>query len=745
MLIIGGEQAPVERVALTEENENDVKAFYYAKNATAATVPPSGEVRVPDTIPWPQPEVVPEDARGWWVYDAHWDSRFVDIDYSTRQIKLKTVGKTEITFTIENADGTTIDLVWDLDILDKLTPLSVSIDPSYDTTMQISSLWQILAQVDGGDYPYTFRWFKDDIIVRERQTPQDTPLDKQDYLTFQSLAWKDEGVYRIEAYDRHGSLAKSTAIRLTITPDAIVFTNAEETYRVREGMPWSDTIDFTGGKPPFKYVWLRDGNATPYSSQTISIPAVTPADRGLYTLQITDALGTTETSVDGYHLYVIELMLSIAAATMDASAVTTQYSPDRIGVVLDLGGPAKDYSFQLSATHYVGGAAEQVGDIEVLNNDATAVQVVPSAGGKVKLVPKWTRDNTFKIRTKDGRSDPVTIEAKVISLPAFSAPLTAPLLLTRQDSTPQRRVITAPLYPAAGDAIEFYQWQVKRPGDADFVDLAVPSVNSVTASAPTGRVTSPTQYRIVVRNKYTGDKPLVSNAVAFPFANLHEYDLLRTQYPDDPLIPGGVYQWILSGAHNSGDPEPFNRGLNDPGTIITWTLPSATGVTLTKIDSDKAVQASVAMDAPAASAAQTVAINLKNYNGTPLVESSDSATFTVARPVLTQKSANAFLGMEYLIANLAVPPAFGRMQAIDISVQGGAGKVTTRVDKATGDVYATGVAKTTDEALTVVLKYKAPGNTALLSLSFPTTVSVSELIRFRAGEGTAGDPLTYYK
>ncbi|MCS5737131.1 hypothetical protein, partial [Herbiconiux daphne] len=216
-------------------------------------------------------------------------------------------------------------------------------------------------------------------------------------------------------------------------------------------------------------------------------------------------------------------------------------------------------------------------------------------------------------------------------------------------------------------------------------------------------------------------------------------------YPNDPLIPGGVYTWGFVNAHNSGDPEAFNRGLRDPHTIPTWTIPTVNGVRFTGSSNRETMTATVAPTAAGLTNPATISITLRNRNGTPEVSNSQSNTFTVARPVFTAVSHNTYIGQEFKIANLSVPDAYGRIQPIAISVLGTGAFMTTRVDPLTGDIFATGVANVTDQALTVQLNYKAPGVDTLQTLTFLIKVSVSEMIRFRAGEGMAGDPLTYYK
>lgn len=718
MIIIGGEQDPSQKMQLSEENPEKVQSFYYAKNVLHAEVQPSGEVRIPDYIPWPSPEITPEDARGWWVYGAKWDPQYVDIDYANRRVRLKKVGRTEISFTIENADGSMVDLVWELDILDKLTPLSVSIDPSYDTTATIEDLWRILAQVDGGDWPYTFRWYKDGIMLRERTTTD--PMDKSDYLTFQSLTWAEEAVYRVEAYDRHGSVAGSTSFRLTITPKPFVFLNAWETVRLREGANWFDTIDFTGGKPPFSYSWLRGGNPTGINQKTIRIDGLTPADTSDYTLQVTDVLGTTATSPEGFHLYVMELLLTIAPATADATAVTTQHSNTRIGVNLDLADPARDYSFALAATRFRDGVAEPVTAVEVVDGNSAIVEVSPVVNGRVRLTPQALQNVTFMLRTADNRSETVQIEAKVVALPHFTAPLSAPLLLTNTSGVSQSVAVTGSLKEALTP--ETYQWQYKRATDSAWQNLANGQDITATITGPVGPNFSPVLYRLAVTNAYT-TAPELSNELSQLFANLYQFRMARQDvYTTDPLIPAGEYTWRIT--PNATDTAPFLRGINDPGTDITWTPPAIPGVTFTVAADERSVTARVDLDVDPVSVAQALTVALSNANGTPVMSSSATDVLTVAVPVLDDVDLMAVVGREIRVATLTIPQAMTRIMTPVITVVSPDGAFTSRYDPLTGGVFLRGVSEAAEISTSLDILFDPPGPNGQFTYSIPVDVVV---------------------
>lgn len=719
MIIIGGEQSPVERVKLATEETNAFE--YYAKNVISATVEDAKEVRIPDWIDWPVASVTPIDARGWWVYGATWDQRYIDIDYANRRVRLKKVGNTEVNFRIENADGSGIDMVWKLDILDKLAPLSITIDPSFDANANYHTPFSLRASVDGGDYPYTFKWYRGGSLIRTRDTDPNDPTDKSDRYEIASADWVDENTYRVDAVDRHGTLAASTTITLTVIADPFVFTGQDEVVRIHEGEAYSDFINFTGGKPPYEYMWLHDGQATNQTGATLNLTDVLVADAGKYTLQVEDVRGQTGASPFGFILHVMDLFLLIQAADADTIANTTPSTTSReIDVRFD---KAKytQFNYNLSTVFTRGGAVGPMSGWEVVDHADAFFTIEPGATkDKAKFMPHDFGAGVVTLRTTDGRSDVCTVRADIYALPIFNTVPAVPLLVSDATGSVTKTITATVKNPLTA---ETYMWQKSADG-VTYID-AGPATLTRQFTSLNSESENNTRFRVKAMNQFTDKYGAVYSTVRSQvYATFNGIDLIRSDAnPSDPMIPGAMYNILRrqNVTNNAG----IVRALNDIGTVIDWPVTTAAeGVTLSKTGFNQSAMVIVDPSAPASSAFAFSA-KYSNKNGDREAKFQQDFTYAIVRPTIDKTSYIASAGVEVQVATVTVPDAFKRdAAAFNVTiVPTTAGNYSSRYDKTTGALYITGIKAAPAEAATVRVSYKAPNNSNVLNIDFAATVT----------------------
>ena len=727
MIIIGGEQSPEERVKLDAVDVDSVE--YYAKNAVAVSVQDAIGVRVPDYVPWPVLEVTPTDARGYYVYSAVWDERYLDIDYANRRVKLKKVGNTSVSFDVENADGTVISVVWNLEILDKLAALSVTIDPSQDESHDIFSALRITANIDGGDYPYTFNWYLNNKLFRTRATVD--PTDKTDYVNISSLQWTDEGVYKVTATDRNGVTAATSTFKLTIIPQEIVIDGMDETFRVRQGLNWSDTFTFVGGKPPFRFMWKHDGSDTQYTQQQITIQSVQPSDVGEYKLQITDALGTVKLSPAAYTLYVMEYLLRATARSQAAADTSTITNGGRdVLVNMDLNDP-RDTTYNLLANRFDNGNAVTVGPwSSTYTGPVVSTNKIGTDNATLQIKPLQVGSASFKIYTDDNRSDSLNVTANVTALPHLDSPLVMPELVYVGSQTTQPTENVTPNVRASA-VPETYKWERKNPGE-NWQTIA--TTKTLAATPINSSIYDGALFRFTITNAYSS---AVSNEVAVPFRTFDAMTIVRKDsYNNDEWIPGGIYP-VEPGAVS-----PYNtRALGLSATSLSYAMRNASSdITIQQTGQNATV--TVADTAPAAT--NTLDLTATNTTGTPDAVYKASTAANVVRPsVSAVNSSTAVVGIEIQVAQMNIPIAYTRGPDFNVVIEPGvAGALTSRYNS--GRLFATGVTVEDTLDTNIVVYYNAPGSSVKRSIKLPFAMAIRDVFTLQAGISTAGDAVTAY-
>jgi hypothetical protein len=162
----------------------------------------------------------------------------------------------------------------------------------------------------GGTGPFQYQWRKDGAAIGGATAST---------YSIASVSSGDAGSYTVVVTGACGWLETSPAVLLV---NEAATASDPDGLTVCEGSPASFATT-AGGTGPFQYQWKKDGapigGAT---TATWSIPSVTPADAGLYSVEVTGACGTVET----------------AAAELVVSSPVDATAPDDVDVCV--GGPA---------------------------------------------------------------------------------------------------------------------------------------------------------------------------------------------------------------------------------------------------------------------------------------------------------------------------------------------------------------------------------------------------------------------
>lgn len=215
MIIIGGDKEPIERVKLVSDTLGIEfsETNYYAVAAIAATVT-DAVGRIEDVIKWPDVMTVPEDATGWYIYGATFDEEALAVNYQDRTVTLlNKIGDTDVNFVVENADGSQIPVTWHIEIKDYLRALTVQINPIGPVTVMQGNPLTLTAQADGGDAPYSYRWYKNGRLIAGKNSAT---------FAIPATDWADEGSYSAQATDANGTIADSSATVVNLAAQPMV-------------------------------------------------------------------------------------------------------------------------------------------------------------------------------------------------------------------------------------------------------------------------------------------------------------------------------------------------------------------------------------------------------------------------------------------------------------------------------------------------------------------------------------------
>lgn len=141
------------------------------------------------------------------------------------------------------------------------------------------------AVVAGGPGPFAYQWRKNGVPIAGATLDQ---------LTVPAVTTVDNGSYDVVVSNHVGSVT-SAAASLAVHP-APAFASVPPARLVAPiGQPQTLTVTVTGGTAPFTYQWWKDNRPVAGATgSSYTIPSVSPATTGAYTLVVTDAHGLTK-------------------------------------------------------------------------------------------------------------------------------------------------------------------------------------------------------------------------------------------------------------------------------------------------------------------------------------------------------------------------------------------------------------------------------------------------------------------
>ena len=195
--------------------------------------------------------------------------------------------------------------------------LIVSIIPSTES-VTVGSTLTFSSSVSGGTPPYvSFAWTGPDGFSATAPT-----------ITIPNFTPANAGTYTLTVTDSLGCQTTATAVA-TLNPcttPLIVNVNPPVTA-VKSGATVQLTTIASGATPPYSFAWRGPSGFTA-TSQTISLPSVTTAQGGTYTVTVTDSLGcqtsaTAQVIVDPCNTLVVTITPSTATVTAGSSLTIT--------------------------------------------------------------------------------------------------------------------------------------------------------------------------------------------------------------------------------------------------------------------------------------------------------------------------------------------------------------------------------------------------------------------------------------
>lgn len=622
MIIIGGEQQPIERVKLARDPfVVDDEENYYAKNVVAATVQ-SISPRIGETVPWPVPVLDPEDARGWYVSSASYDETFLSVDYEERTVTALRVGPTFVTFDIENADGTLIPVSWGLAIRDALRPLTVQITPSADFALTVGDALIISATADGGDGPYVYTFTRNGVVMKTGGEP---------FYNVGVTDWNDEGVYAVSVRDHNNSVSTSTRVKVALNPQPLTLPGgtSDRPSRVQLG----EIIEFyavaLGGRPPLTFEWFKDGVPLNVTGQRLTIPAADATDEGNYTFTVSDIAGQTATSPYKFVLTVVQEQMGIVPVNADAIAATKINPDGSYAIQLDagfktvllfqavgwsIGDPAKT-----PIPGFGTGATLTGFDANLVTFDTTGL-----SDGQFRLRPKAVGTTTGQLHNAADDAQPAMLALNLISLPVFGRmPKAASMLIEGTPETISAAMANTLFNPR-------YQWQKLPAGASAWQDITGATALSYTVPAVHDD-NNGDQYRVIATNDYGSTTSDATTITVGSFSGFVTSSINSRNW----LAPGGVYD--IDAAVDYGD------ALQDPGTTIAWTLDGdAADLKFISVKNDPNSKTrgliTVADNAPKISNRISVRGTATNANGDTPITATDASGTYVNNPTPVQSS-----------------------------------------------------------------------------------------------------------
>ncbi|MBC7169885.1 immunoglobulin domain-containing protein [Candidatus Bipolaricaulota bacterium] len=162
---------------------------------------------------------------------------------------------------------------------DKGTPPTITTPPQGETICAGGAVTFSVAA--SGTAPLTYQWAKDGTAI---------PGATSSSYTINPVSASDAGTYTVTVRNAAGSATSSAATLTVNVPPTLSAHPPTQTACAGSSVLMSATAD---GTPPLSYQWRKDGAALAGATTAVlSLPAVTRADAGAYTVVVTNACGS---------------------------------------------------------------------------------------------------------------------------------------------------------------------------------------------------------------------------------------------------------------------------------------------------------------------------------------------------------------------------------------------------------------------------------------------------------------------
>ncbi|HOD74227.1 MAG TPA: immunoglobulin domain-containing protein, partial [Candidatus Bipolaricaulis anaerobius] len=185
---------------------------------------------------------------------------------------------------------------------DKGTPPTISTPPTAQTACVGGKV--TFSVTAAGKAPLSYQWKKDGTAISGATNAT---------YTIGSVAAGDAGSYTVVVTNAAGSITSAAAVLTVNVPPTITAQPAAQSACPGKSVLFSVTAT---GTPPLSYQWKKDGTTIAGATTAIyTIPAVTNADEGTYTVVVTNGCGSVTST---------PAALSLGAAPTITSEPTAQ-------------------------------------------------------------------------------------------------------------------------------------------------------------------------------------------------------------------------------------------------------------------------------------------------------------------------------------------------------------------------------------------------------------------------------------
>lgn len=191
------------------------------------------------------------------------------------------------TVVVSNSAGNVTSNASTLTVIPAAVPPSITTPPaSQSVTLGDPASLSVVAS---GTVPLTYQWRKDGAAIGSATNAT---------LTLSNVQNANAGSYTVVVTNSAGSVTSGVATLTVTTPSTAPTITVQPTDQIA-GAGTNVTLRISvSGTPPFSYQWRRNGAAiTGATSDTLTLPLVTTASAGSYTVLVTNTAGSVTSAV----------------------------------------------------------------------------------------------------------------------------------------------------------------------------------------------------------------------------------------------------------------------------------------------------------------------------------------------------------------------------------------------------------------------------------------------------------------